>query len=150
MLTYPYIEKGVIMSEERARILKMVAEGKISVKEAEELLDALKEKTGQTEQAHPAGNGPVKYPKYMFVKVTGKDNVNVRVPFGLLRAGMKFTSLIPPMAMEQINEHMHEKGINFDLNNVKPQDLDDLIQSLADMEVNVESKDGEKVRVYCE
>jgi len=139
------------MNEERARILKMVAEGKISVKEAEELLDALKkEKTGNTEQAHAAGNGPVKNPKYMFVKVTGKDNVNVRVPFGLLRAGMKFTSLIPPMAMDQINEHMHEKGINFDLNNVRPQDLDDLIQSLADMEVNVESKDGEKVRVYCE
>ena len=138
------------MSEERARILKMVAEGKISVKEAEELLDALKEKTGQTGQANTAGNGPVKNPKYMFVKVTGKDNVNVRVPFGLLRAGMKFTSLIPPMAMQQINQHMHDKGINLDLNNIKPQDLDDLIQSLADMEVNVVSKDGENVRVYCE
>jgi Asp-tRNA(Asn)/Glu-tRNA(Gln) amidotransferase B subunit len=139
------------MSEERARILKMVAEGKISVKEAEELLDALKEKTGQAEQAHAAGNGPVKNPKYLFVKVTSdKDNVNVRVPFGLLRAGMKFTSLIPPMAMQQINQHMHDKGINLDLNNIRPQDLDELVTSLADMEVNVESKDGEKVRVYSE
>jgi Asp-tRNA(Asn)/Glu-tRNA(Gln) amidotransferase B subunit len=138
------------MSEERARILKMVAEGKISVKEAEELLDALKEKSGPAEQAKSAGNGPVKNPKYMFVKVTGRDNVNVRVPFGLLRAGMKFTSLIPPMAMEQINAQMRQKGINLDLNNIKPQDLDDLVTNLADMEVNVDSKDGDNVRVYCE
>ena len=138
------------MSEERARILKMVAEGKITVKEAEELLDALKEKAGLGEQAKSGGNGPVKNPKYMFVKVTGRDNVNVRVPFGLLRAGMKFTSLIPPMAMQHINEHMHEKGINIDLSNVKPQDLDELVQSLADMQVDVDSKDGDNVRVYCE
>jgi glutamate synthase domain-containing protein 1 len=138
------------MSEERARILKMVADGKISVKEAEELLDALKEKGGQDGQAKSGNNGQVKNPKYLFVKVTGKDNVNVRVPFGLLRAGMKFTSLIPPMAMQQINQHMQEKGINFDLSNVKPQDLDDLVQSLADMQVDVDSKDGENVRVYCE
>lgn len=138
------------MSEERARILKMVADGKISVQEAEELLDALRNNSGQTGKADSGDTGQAKNPKYLFVKVTGKDTVNVRVPFGLLRAGMKFTSLIPPMAMQQINDQMKQKGISLDLNNIRPQDLDDLVTSLADMEVNVDSKDGDNVRVYCE
>lgn len=128
----------------------MVADGKISVQEAEELLDALRNNSGQTGKADSGDTGQAKNPKYLFVKVTGKDTVNVRVPFGLLRAGMKFTSLIPPMAMQQINDQMKQKGISLDLNNIRPQDLDDLVTSLADMEVNVDSKDGDNVRVYCE
>ncbi len=36
-------------------------------------------------------------PKFMYVKVYGgKDTVDVKVPLGLLRAGLKLTSLIPP------------------------------------------------------
>lgn len=140
------------MSEERKRILKMLAEGKISASEAEELLDALGKNTAQQapETTAVQGKNP-KNIKYMYVKVLSaqQDNVDVRVPLGLIRAGMRFTSLIPPQAMEHINGAMKEKGMNFDLSNIKPEDIDELIKNLAEMEVNVNSKNGDIVKVFC-
>jgi hypothetical protein len=135
------------MGEERKRILRMLAEGKISASEAEELLDALGN--------GPAGQAPsakdLKNIRYIYVKVLSSqnDNVDVRVPLGLIRAGMRLTTLIPPQALEQINGQMREHGMKFDLNNIKPDDIEELIKNLADMEVNVKSKNGDTVRVYC-
>lgn len=138
------------MSEERKRILKMLAEGKISAAEAEELLDAM----GKGQQSSEIGSfdhKPLKNIKYIYVKVlsSDNDNVDVRVPLGLIRAGMRLTALIPAQAMEHINSTMREKGMKFDLNNIKPDDIEELIKNLADMEINVKSKNGDTVRVYC-
>lgn len=85
----------------------------------------------------------------MYVKVTGDDTVDVKVPLALLRTGLKPTSLIPPQAMEQINESMSEHGTSIDLNNIKPEGIDEIIASLREMEVNVQSSSGENVRVFC-
>ena len=141
------------MSEERKRILKMLADGKISAAEAEELLDAMGKGGGQDTDADSTSvdRKNLKNIKYIYVKVLSSqnDNVDVRVPLGLIRAGMRLTSLIPPQAMEHINSTMHEKGMSFDLNNIKPDDIEELIKNLADMEVNVKSKNGDTVRVYC-
>jgi hypothetical protein len=35
----------------------------------------------------------------------------MRIPLGLLRAGMKFTSLMPPKVMDKINSTMQEQGL---------------------------------------
>ena len=146
------------MSEERTRILGMLAEGKITAAEAETLLDALastiEESTAATPGPAPASDWPTGpsasgTPKFMYVKVTGKDKVDVKVPLALLRAGLKLTSLIPPQAMDQINESMGEAGMSIDFNNLKPEDIDDIIESLREMEVNVASAEGDNVRVFC-
>ncbi len=140
------------MSEERKRILKMLAEGKISASEAEELLDALGSNgDSQRTETSTADSKISRNIKYMYVKVLSaqQDNVDVRVPLGLIRAGMRFTSLIPPMAMEHINSSLKEKGMHFDLTSIKPEDIEELIKNLSDMEVNVKSKNGDTVRVYC-
>ncbi|MFU8890803.1 MAG: hypothetical protein ACNA76_03975 [Anaerosomatales bacterium] len=84
------------------------------------------------------------------VKVTGgKDKVDVKVPLAVLRAGLKLTSLIPPQAMDQISESMGEHGMSLDFNNLKPEDIEELIASLREMEINVHSENGENVRVFC-
>jgi hypothetical protein len=140
------------MSEERKRILKMLGEGKLSASEAEELLDALgKNSSEPAAESAPPERKILKNVKYMYVKVISaqQDNVDVRVPLGLIRAGMRFTSLIPAQAMDHINSTMKEKGMNFDLSNIKPEDIDELIKNLAEMEVNVNSKNGDIVKVYC-
>jgi hypothetical protein len=140
------------MSEERKRILKMLAEGKISASEAEDLLDALGKTDGRRgdDDSGPA-LAKLKNVKYIYVKVLSAqdDNVDVRVPLGLIRAGMRLTTLIPAQAMDHINSAMREKGMNFDLNNIKPDDIEELLRNIADMEVNVKSKNGDTVRVYC-
>jgi hypothetical protein len=129
----------------------MVSKGKISVDEASALLDAL-----QDDSADAPASGPYtelkNLPKFLNVQVTSaeEDNVNVKVPLGLIRAGMRLTSLIPPAAMDQVNASMEKHGISIDLNNIKKEDIEVLIESLAEMEVKVDSKNGDKVRVFCE
>ena len=79
-----------------------------------------------------------------------QDKVNVRVPMSLIRAGIKLTALIPPQAQDRIDETLRDKGINFDIKSIKKEDLEELVEALADMEVNVDGHRGEKVRVFVE
>jgi hypothetical protein len=154
------------MSEDRSRILNMLAEGKISAEEAERLLDALDSRAaGGTTASAPddprvsaprdaikGDPGPLidALPKYLYVKVNAVngDNVDVKIPIALVRSGLKLTSLIPAQAMDQINESMSEHGMSIDFSNLKPEDIDDLIAALREMEVSVDSANGDKVRVY--
>ncbi len=87
----------------------------------------------------------------MYVKVVSMkgDNVNVKIPLSLVRAGLKLTSLIPPQAMDQINKSMSEHGMSMDFSSMKAEDVEDLIAALREMEINVDSADGDNVRVYC-
>ena len=148
------------MSEDRSRILNMLAEGKINAEEAERLLDALDSRADAASPTAPPASPAIKgdpgplleaLPKYLYVKVlsTNGDNVDVRIPIALVRSGLKLTSLIPPQAMDQINDSMAEKGMSIDFSNLKPEDIDELVEALRDMEINVDSKDGDTVRVYC-
>jgi len=156
------------MSEDRIRILNMLAEGKITAEEAERLLDALGSRSQGAATAAGAGStssaaapSAIKgdptplltaLPRFLHVKVDGDagEKVDVKIPLALVRSGLKLTSLIPPQAMDQINEQMSENGMSIDFANFKPEDIDELIEALREMEVNVDGKNGEKVRVYCE
>jgi hypothetical protein len=66
-----------------------------------------------------------------------------------LRTGLKLTSLIPPQAVDKISESLGESGISLDLNNIRPEDIEEIVTSLREMEVNIQSEDGEHVRVFC-
>lgn len=143
------------MSEDRKRILGMLAEGKITADEADLLLDSIgnagpaASPSPAPATAWPTGPSATGTPKFMYVKVTGKDQVDVKVPLALLRAGLKLTSLIPPQAMDQISGSMGEHGMSIDFNNLKPEDIEELIANLREMEVNVNTAEGDNVRVFC-
>jgi len=140
------------MSDNQKRILDMLAEGKITADEAQKLLAAIGSGGDEPKSAPPRS------PKYLRVVVqpnpdaTGDEDVkrvNVRVPVALIRAGIKFTSLIPAEASDQVNKALKEKGIDFDVRNLKPEELEELIEALHDLEVDIQ--DGkEKVHVYVE
>ncbi|HEY2707858.1 MAG TPA: hypothetical protein VGI95_07370 [Caulobacteraceae bacterium] len=142
------------MNEDRKRILTMLADGKITADEAERLLDAM----GRGSASPTVMSGASlsnNAPKYFRVEVNAKEpgdsetKVNVRVPMQLLRAGVRLSALIPPKARDEVNAAMAREGIPFDINQLKPENLDDLIEHLADFRVDVDSDDA-KVRVYCE
>jgi len=141
------------MSQDRNRILDLLASGKITAEEAARLLDALEARTAEPGAVVPITSkaGVFELPKFLYVKVISEkgDNVNVKIPLSLVRAGLKLTNLIPPQAMEQIDKTMAEKGMQFDLKNIKPEDLDELMESLREMEISVDAANGDNVRVYA-
>jgi len=136
------------MSEERKKILEMVSEGKISAEEAERLLSAI------SKDGEPDSGTAKREPKYLRVMVeprpgsSNPDKVNIRVPLKLIRAGLKLAALIPKSAQSQVNEALHEKGIELDFSQIKPEDLDNIVRQLDDLTVDVEGK--ESVRIFCE
>lgn len=138
------------MSEEKRKILEMLADKKISVDDAERLLAAVAERSGDDGASAPGKRGP-KYLRVLVEPAPGNpqgDRVNVRVPLNLVRAGLKFASFIPPQVRDKVNGEMREKGVPFDLNHFNPQDVEALLLHLNDLTVEVEGK--EKVRVFCE
>jgi hypothetical protein len=134
------------LNEERRRILGMLAEGKVSAAEAEALLDAAAPSTGEA---------PAPSPKYLRVLVDGHDGahggkVNIRVPFNLIRAGVRLAALLPTAVYEPVNRALKQNGVDIDISKVRAQDLDELVQHLSELSVDVEGNNGEKVRVFCE
>lgn len=146
------------MTDNQKKILEMLAEKKISIDEAYRLLNVLDPGEGGQTEMPRAQTGTVKTPKYLRVTVMPKegadpehaDRVNVRVPMSLVRAGIKLTSLIPDEAMNKVNDALREKGINFDVRSVKPEDIEELVNALGELEVDVETGHGEKVKVFVE
>ncbi len=67
----------------------------------------------------------------------------------LIRAGIKLTSLMPSNASNHVNEALKSKGVDVDLSKIKPEDLEQLVDALSDLEVDVHGNQG-KVRVYLE
>jgi len=142
------------MTENRRQILDMLSEGKISVDEAERLLTLLEQPPSGRPSGSDAGEGGKTPPKYLRVMVeedgeSGSERVNIRIPMALIRSGVKLAALIPKQATNRVNEKLQEKGICIDVGNLKVEDLEQLVDAMADMEVDVQ--DGkEHVRVFVE
>lgn len=138
------------MSDERKRILDMLSKGVLTTDEAEKLLDAfgVQEKTVSSPVDAILARDDM---KFLYVKVDSEDGdkVDVRVPLSLVRAGMRLTSLIPPQAMDEVNSALKEHGMSFDLSNIKDSDIEESIAGLKDLEVNVTSKEGDNIKVFC-
>lgn len=136
------------MSEERRRVLDMLEQGKINASEAECLLDALKAAEPDERKGAPAAGAT---PKYLRVVVEdAEDHVDVRVPMQLLRSGIKLASLIPSDAQSKVDDALSEKGINIKFSDINPETIEELVESMGELSINVDEKDGAKVRVFCE
>ncbi|MET7419650.1 hypothetical protein [Dactylosporangium sp. NPDC005555] len=140
------------MNEQRKDILDMLAEGKITAEEAEQLISALERDRPPAAPAFDAK--PKGKAKYLRVLVDSRDagepgRVNVRVPLQLLRAGVKLVALIPPQALERANAELSRSGVPFDLTQLKPEQLEQLVEHLDEMTVDVDQPDT-TVRVFCE
>lgn len=137
---------------QRRDILDMLAEGKITSEEAEQLIAAIERDRPPVtaiSEARPHGKA-----KYLHVVVDSTENdkpsrVNVRVPMQLLRAGVRLAALIPPQALARANAELSRSGVPFDLTQLKPDQLEALIEQLDELTVDVDEPDT-TVRVFCE
>ncbi|MEO3860553.1 hypothetical protein [Acrocarpospora sp. B8E8] len=138
------------MNEQRKDILDMLAEGKITAEEAEQLIAALeRDQPPAALTARPKGKA-----KYLRVKVHTLEagepgRVDLRVPLQLLRAGVRLAALIPPQALERANAELNKSGVPFDLTQLKPEQLEALVEHLDEMTMEVDQPDT-TVRIFCE
>jgi hypothetical protein len=138
------------MSEERRKVLEMLAAGKITADEAEKLLDKL---AGNASNAAPSSEtraaasapGATK-PKYLRIVVDqpGRDQVSVRVPLSLVRSGRGLLAIMP----KHVNERLAEYGIN--AGSFTTMNMDDLSQAMRELHIDVDKGDGKKVKIFCE
>lgn len=142
------------MTENRRQVLDMLAQGTINADEAERLLSLVDQPAGADAGGAEAGDSRKPAGKYLRVVIQDgegpqSEHVNIRVPMGLIRAGVKLASVLPSNATSKINEKLKENGVPFDLGKIKADDLEDLVNSLSDLEVDIQDGD-EKVRIYVE
>jgi hypothetical protein len=111
------------MNEERMQILKMLEEGKITVADADRLLDAL----GEAPKEEPRTG------KKLTIKVTDrvtqKQKVNMTIPIGLAKIAAKF---VPHKAKSKLAE----EGV--DVDQVLSQVLSENIGKVIDVETEDE------------
>ena len=148
------------MNDEKKRILEMLSQNKVTVDEAERLLKAMDEASSSetaTETSAEAGTVRRK-PRYLCVKVDScgdseetapGDKIDVRIPLGLVKAGIKLGSIIPEKAKAKINAKLGEEGIDFNLDDIKGRDIEEVLAHLCDANIDIKG-DKETVRIYCE
>jgi hypothetical protein len=140
------------MNQQRKDILDMLAEGKINPEEAEQLIAALERDqlpVAASYEVRPKGKA-----KYLRLEVDTTENgepgrVNARVPLQLLRAGVRLAALIPPQALAQANAELNRSGVPIDLTQLKPEQLEALVEHLDEVTLEVDQPDA-KIRVFCE
>ncbi len=129
----------MIRNEERIKVLKMVADGKITAEEAAVLLETLDEAPAPSSKAQAGSTTSSQAGRYFRVRVTdtdtGKVRVNVRLPVGVINAGMKLGMKFAPQV----------EGVDY-------QEIAEMIQSgetgkIVDVD---DDKDGEHVEVFIE
>ena len=134
------------MSDSRMKILEMLSDGKITIDEASSLLEKVsisENETPASVEKSPEGHTS---PRYLRVVVDSSDGdkVNVKIPMSLIKTGIKLSALLPTDAADA----MKDQGI--DLTMLRDLPTDELLEALRELEVNVDSADGDTVRVFTE
>jgi hypothetical protein len=129
----------MIRGEERMKILRMVEAGKITAEQATQLLESLDE-VPVSSKAQPQGAaGPQMAGRWFRVRVTdsdtGRTRVNVRLPVGVISAGIKMGMRFAPQI-----EGLDLDALNTMINNGE-------IGQIVDV---IDEKDGEHVEVFIE
>jgi hypothetical protein len=128
------------MDDEKFLILKMLQDGKITAEEAAKLLDALNTgKDARKKDGEGAEKDSGKPGRWLRVVVTetksGKSRANIRIPIGVINAGMKMGAHFTPQIHGVYNDEI-SKAIQAGLTGQILDVFDD--------------EDGEHVEVFIE
>jgi hypothetical protein len=137
------------MSEEKLKILQMVAEQKISATEGLELLNAVEEPLPPPAQTVPKH-------QFLRIRVTGEKTkkVNVNIPLSLVKVASKFAAFGMGLIPEEARKELERKGI--DLTQLNLPELLDLIgrglatEKLVDIDVDDPQEGPMKVEIYVD
>lgn len=143
------------MSEEKRMILEMLNNGDINVDEAERLLSAIPEES-ENKKMVISGGAPIQ-PKRIKITVvnndTGKAKVDMRIPFSLIKAGLKIGKASIALGAKYNNGTDSESQQILEL--LRDVDIDEIMSSLDAGDITLpytmidmdSSEDGENVHI---
>ena len=139
---------------DRRRILDLLAQGKITVDEAEQLLTAMAGASpAAIEGASNASNDP-NSARFVRVNVHKAANqwrpekqVSIRIPVALARSGMKLGAIIQGFGPEGLAEKLRERGI--DLSKLDQAPFEQVLQDMGELSIDVD-QGKTQVRISCE
>jgi len=164
------------MSEESRRVLDLLAQGKITVDEADRLLAAIGPVSNGSAATGAAGKGSATddapSARYLRITVTrtgswpsddgeqarrawmwpghtgGRSReVTIRVPVALVRNGMRLGAMIPGLTGAALRTHLRERGVDVDLSKIDTKTIDQLVGEFGEMNIDVVSERGGKAQV---
>jgi hypothetical protein len=143
------------MNDDTRRVLDLLAQGKITVDEADQLLRAIAAPapgaaaSGPDEAARPALRW-VRIALHKQAKEGHKDkDVNIRVPISIVRSGMRLGALIPGLAGDQVAAKMRERGLDVDFSKLDAAAIDAILKDLGETNIEIDSGKAH-VRITCE
>ena len=151
-------------TDDTRRILDMLAQGKITVDEADRLIQAASvNRPAETATAGAATDGRQRARWFRInIHKPAKDqahrpkDVNIRVPITVVKGGMRLGAIIATFAGEKAAQRMKERGldldlstINGDLSRMNGAEFEAFLKSLDDMHIEID--DGKsQVRITSE
>ena len=146
-------------NEDTRRILEMVSQGKLTVDDAERLLKAMAETGDAPATESGAAPSPKRWLRINIHKPADENrphakDVNIRVPMGVVRGGMRLGAIIATFAGEKAVRRMKVNGIdldlaaiNGDLSKLHGPEFDAFVNALHDIDID----DGRsRVRITSE
>jgi hypothetical protein len=146
------------MSDDTRRILDLLANGKVTVDEAEQLMQAIGVPPPHASAAAaPAPDTAERVqPRWVRINVhktarEGKHDkdVNIRVPIAIVKSGMRLGALIPGLAGDQVAARMREKGLDVDFSKLDGVTIEAMLKELSETNIEIESGKAQ-VRITCE
>src|SRR5262245_39031569 len=146
------------MNDEARRILELLAQGKITVDEADQLLRAIGQPAASAEAASADAGAPRPSPRWVKILIDkpGREGrepkqVAIKVPMSFVRGGVKFGSIFT--RMEPINRHLREQGIEVDFSKLDSAHLENVLTNLGETTIDIDEGKGRgtaHIRITCE
>jgi SHOCT-like protein len=142
------------MSDDIRRVLDLLAQGKVTVEEADRLLRAVTADEPRRQDGTPAADRPKLRWLRIAVHKPARDghhdkDVNIRVPIAIIKSGMRLGALIPGMAGEQVSARLRERGLDIDFSKLDAAAIDDMLKEISDTNIEIDAGRAQ-VRITCE
>jgi hypothetical protein len=143
------------MSDETRRVLDLLAQNKITVEEADQLLRAIAA-PARADVPPKAAPDAARKARYIRIAVhkprhggeTDKD-VNIRVPIAIVRSGMRLGAILPGIIGDKVTARLRARGLDIDLSKLDPAMIETVLGELGDAGIDVDSGEAQ-VKITCE
>ena len=131
------------IADDRRRVLDLLVQGRITAEEAEGLLAAMEEGRDADGVPHTAAAGG----RFLRIQIDrqasdphGPRRVNVRVPYALVKSGMRIGALLKSVGGRdgRIAERLRARGIDLDFSQLDAESFEQLLEHAGEITVDVD------------